>query len=93
MSPISIFIVSVVPVRNCLCIEKIIHLFLEKITQDYHSFILLRKLNSHSNTGRFGTKGLAISFSSEDSEEDQKVLKDVQERFDVSIPSLSLIHI
>lgn len=50
---------------------------------------LLRKLNSHlSNTGRFGTKGLAISFSSEDSEEDQKVLKDVQERFDVSIPSL-----
>ena len=52
------------------------------------NLFVTKNLTRTSNTGRFGTKGLAISFSSEDSEEDQKVLNDVQERFDVSIPSL-----
>jgi superfamily II DNA/RNA helicase len=36
--------------------------------------------------GRFGTKGLGISFVS--SEKDQDILKQVQERFEVSIPAL-----
>lgn len=36
--------------------------------------------------GRFGTKGLAISFIS--SEEDGSVLNDVQSKFVVSIPEL-----
>lgn len=45
-------------------------------------------LHRVGRAGRFGTKGLAISFVSADSEEDQKVLKDVQARFDVVIPTL-----
>lgn len=36
--------------------------------------------------GRFGTKGLAITFVS--SEKDSEVLNQVQERFDVDIKSL-----
>jgi len=43
-------------------------------------------LHRVGRAGRFGTKGLAISFVS--SEEDGKVLNDVQARFVVSIPSL-----
>jgi len=45
-------------------------------------------LHRVGRAGRFGTKGLAISFVSADSEEDQKCLKDVQSRFDVVIPAL-----
>jgi len=45
-------------------------------------------LHRVGRAGRFGTKGLAISFVSADSEDDQKVLKDVQARFDVVIPTL-----
>merc|ERR1711862_474996 len=40
-------------------------------------------LHRVGRAGRFGTKGLAITFS--DSEEDAAVLKQVQERFEVNI--------
>lgn len=40
-------------------------------------------LHRVGRAGRFGTKGLAITFSSSD--EDHKVLTAVQERFEVSI--------
>lgn len=43
-------------------------------------------LHRVGRAGRFGTKGLAISFVS--SEDDAKVLNDVQKRFTVSIPEL-----
>eukprot|EP01115_Flamella_aegyptia_P004043 TRINITY_DN17973_c0_g1_i1.p1 TRINITY_DN17973_c0_g1~~TRINITY_DN17973_c0_g1_i1.p1 ORF type:complete len:432 (-),score=170.83 TRINITY_DN17973_c0_g1_i1:49-1344(-) len=43
-------------------------------------------LHRVGRAGRFGTKGLAISFVS--SQEDAKVLNDVQSRFVVSIPQL-----
>ena len=43
-------------------------------------------LHRVARAGRFGTKGLAITFVSE--EEDAKVLNDVQQRFDVDIPEL-----
>eukprot|EP00007_Cunea_sp_BSH-02190019_P007923 CAMPEP_0174246028 /NCGR_PEP_ID=MMETSP0417-20130205/41865_1 /TAXON_ID=242541 /ORGANISM="Mayorella sp, Strain BSH-02190019" /LENGTH=387 /DNA_ID=CAMNT_0015325879 /DNA_START=1319 /DNA_END=2480 /DNA_ORIENTATION=+ len=43
-------------------------------------------LHRVGRAGRFGTKGLAISFVS--SEDDGKVLNDVQSRFEVAIPTL-----
>lgn len=43
-------------------------------------------LHRVGRAGRFGTKGLAITFVS--SEEDQKVLDSVQDRFEVSISEL-----
>jgi ATP-dependent RNA helicase UAP56/SUB2 len=43
-------------------------------------------LHRVGRAGRFGTKGLAISFIA--SEDDGKVLNDVQDRFTVSIPEL-----
>jgi len=43
-------------------------------------------LHRVGRAGRFGTKGLAISFVS--SEEDGKVLNDVQSRFTVNVPEL-----
>jgi len=43
-------------------------------------------LHRVGRAGRFGTKGLAITFSSSD--EDEKVLSQVQERFEVNITSL-----
>jgi superfamily II DNA/RNA helicase len=39
-----------------------------------------------SRAGRFGTKGLAITFVS--TEDDQKVLDSIQARFEVAIPDL-----
>ena len=39
-----------------------------------------------ARAGRFGTKGLAITFVSDES--DAKVLNDVQERFEVNISEL-----
>ena len=39
-----------------------------------------------ARAGRFGTKGLAISFISE--ENDAKVLNDVQDRFEVNVSQL-----
>lgn len=43
-------------------------------------------LHRVARAGRFGTKGLAITFISD--EADATVLNEVQERFDVSIPVL-----
>lgn len=43
-------------------------------------------LHRVARAGRFGTKGLSITFVTDDS--DQKILQDVQERFDVEIPVL-----
>lgn len=43
-------------------------------------------LHRVARAGRFGTKGLSITFVNDDS--DQKILNDVQERFDVEIPVL-----
>merc|ERR1712100_823584 len=43
-------------------------------------------LHRVGRAGRFGTKGLGITFVS--SEEDEKVLKDVQERFEVNIDTM-----
>jgi superfamily II DNA/RNA helicase len=43
-------------------------------------------LHRVARAGRFGTKGLSITFVTDDS--DQKVLEDVQSRFDVKIPVL-----
>merc|ERR1711915_486077 len=43
-------------------------------------------LHRVARAGRFGTKGLAVTFVSD--EKDAKILNDVQERFDVSITEL-----
>merc|ERR1712203_570930 len=43
-------------------------------------------LHRVGRAGRFGTKGLAVTFSA--TEEDTKVLNSVQERFEVSIPEM-----
>lgn len=43
-------------------------------------------LHRVARAGRFGTKGLSITFVTDDN--DQKILTDVQERFDVKIPEL-----
>ena len=44
-------------------------------------------LHRVGRAGRFGTKGLAISFVSQDA--DKEVLKDVGKRFEVAIPYVS----
>ena len=41
-------------------------------------------LHRVGRAGRFGTKGLSISFVS--SEQDEEVLKQIQKRFEVAIP-------
>merc|ERR1712070_537437 len=43
-------------------------------------------LHRVGRAGRFGTKGLGISFVT--TEEDNKILEDVQSRFDVAVPEL-----
>ncbi len=43
-------------------------------------------LHRVGRAGRFGTKGLAIMFVSSD--EDAKVLADIQSRFEVAVPEL-----
>merc|ERR1711907_330992 len=43
-------------------------------------------LHRVGRAGRFGTKGLALTFAAED--EDQEVLKKVQERFEVTIDAM-----
>ena len=47
----------------------------------------IQKANSFvSRAGRFGTKGLAITFQS--SEADQTVMSQIQARFEVAVPEL-----
>ena len=41
-------------------------------------------LHRVGRAGRFGTKGLSISFVS--NEDDEKVLKDIEKRFEVALP-------
>jgi ATP-dependent RNA helicase UAP56/SUB2 len=41
-------------------------------------------LHRVGRAGRFGTKGLSISFVS--SEQDQEVLKQIEKRFEVALP-------
>ena len=43
-------------------------------------------LHRVGRAGRFGTKGLAITFVSSD--QDQEVLKSIQSRFEVAVPEL-----
>ena len=43
-------------------------------------------LHRVARAGRFGTKGLAISFIADD--EDEKIQKSVQERFEVTVTEL-----
>lgn len=45
-----------------------------------------KRLAFHSRAGRFGTKGLAITFVSSDS--DQQVMAAIQSRFEVAVPEL-----
>lgn len=48
--------------------------------------LLFVALPTHSRAGRFGTKGLAITFVSTD--DDSKVLETIQSRFEVAITEL-----
>ena len=43
-------------------------------------------ININSRAGRFGTKGLAVTFVS--SEADQQVMAAIQSRFEVAVPEL-----
>jgi len=45
-------------------------------------------LHRVGRSGRFGTKGLAISFVANGNEDDKKVLAETQLRFEVKIPVL-----
>jgi ATP-dependent RNA helicase UAP56/SUB2 len=47
-------------------------------------------LHRVGRAGRFGTKGLSISFVS--SEDDEKVLKDIEKRFEVALPYVILLY-
>lgn len=52
-----------------------------------HNFLLCSLPVSYlSRAGRFGTKGLAITFVSSDS--DQQVMAAIQSRFEVAVPEL-----
>ncbi|KAK4337077.1 hypothetical protein RND71_043707 [Anisodus tanguticus] len=62
-------------------IERVNIVFNYDMSEDSDTY-----LHRVARAGRFGTKGLAITFVSE--EEDAKILNDVQDRFDVSIPEL-----
>lgn len=48
--------------------------------------IIIRAQRLYSRAGRFGTKGLAITFVS--SEADQQVMGAIQSRFEVAVPEL-----
>ena len=62
-------------------IEKINIVFNFDMPDDSDSY-----LHRVGRAGRFGTKGLAITFV--ETEEDQKVLDDIQKRFEVKIGDL-----
>jgi ATP-dependent RNA helicase UAP56/SUB2 len=46
-------------------------------------------LHRVGRAGRFGTKGLSISFVS--NEDDEKVLKDIEKRFEVALPYVPFV--
>jgi len=62
-------------------IERVNIVFNYDMSEDSDTY-----LHRVARAGRFGTKGLAVSFVSE--EEDAKILNSVQERFDVNISEL-----
>ena len=62
-------------------IERVNIVFNYDMPEDSDSY-----LHRVARAGRFGTKGLAVTFVSE--EADAKVLNQVQDRFDVSIPEM-----
>lgn len=62
-------------------IERVNIVFNYDIAEDSDTY-----LHRVARAGRFGTKGLAVTFVSD--EGDAKILNEVQERFDVSIPEL-----
>ncbi|KAI1293874.1 Spliceosome RNA helicase DDX39B [Halotydeus destructor] len=62
-------------------IERVNIVFNYDIAEDSDTY-----LHRVARAGRFGTKGLAVTFVSDES--DAQVLNEVQERFDVSIPEL-----
>jgi superfamily II DNA/RNA helicase len=62
-------------------IERVNIVFNYDMSEDSDTY-----LHRVARAGRFGTKGLAITFISEES--DHAILKDVQERFDVNIPEI-----
>jgi len=62
-------------------IERVNMVINYDMTEDSDSY-----LHRVARAGRFGTKGLAVSFLA--TEEDKKVLEKVQERFEVDIPTL-----
>jgi len=62
-------------------IERVNIVFNYDMSEDSDTY-----LHRVARAGRFGTKGLAVTFISDD--EDAKILTEVQERFDVSIPEL-----
>ena len=60
---------------------------LNKVFHRYHFLFYVESVFIQvARAGRFGTKGLAISFVSD--EEDAKVLNDVQDRFEVNVSEL-----
>ena len=62
-------------------IERVNIVFNYDMSEDSDTY-----LHRVARAGRFGTKGLAISFVSEGG--DAKILNEVQERFDVNITEL-----
>jgi len=62
-------------------IERVNMVINYDMTEDSDSY-----LHRVARAGRFGTKGLALSFLA--TEDDSKVLEKVQERFEVDIPTL-----
>lgn len=62
-----------------LFITYLVHVFENKLTYAFVAYQVAR-------AGRFGTKGLAITFVSD--ETDAKTLNDVQDRFEVNVAEL-----
>lgn len=63
--------------------ERVNLVFNYDMAEDSDSY--LHRVN---RAGRFGTKGMAVSFLANDNEEDKKVMDQVRERFIVEIQEL-----
>ena len=57
--------------------------YLHRVSYSLNYWLIKKQVG---RAGRFGTKGLAITFVSND--EENKVLNDIQERFAIKIPTL-----